>query len=168
MPKHIPLTYRAAEENDYNFVLSTWLKSYRQNNESARHIKPQIYFANHKRFIDRILDDSQCIIACNPEEPTQIFGYGVFEEAADQVALVHCIYVKLTYRRLGIGTDLLYTMLGAAQHDHALPVVISHLPDRSLPRGGEERPSSFWEILQPKWNLVYNPYLSGARYDAIA
>lgn len=140
---------RDTKPEDASFIYSTWLRCYQDTSSWARLMPSRIFFDNHKKVIQRILGDSHVLVAANPEDPDQVFGYIVFQASGGGVAVLHWVYVKETFRQLGIARDLFQVAKRIADHDESLPVAATHSNVR-------------WELLAPKWNLVFNPYLLGA------
>lgn len=147
--QYVPAHFREPTADDVAFIYNSWLKSFRGNSAWAKDIPAQIFYDNHKRVLARILGESGVVVACNPESPEQIFGYGVYQPTSAHVAVVHFVYVKHPFRRLGIGRAIHQTALRLAEHDDSLPSVATHI-------------TSAWEVLREKWNMVYNPYMIGA------
>ena len=148
---YVPVCYREFREDDEGFVYNSWLKSFRDGSPWADKIPAQIYFANHKKVLAKLLKESGVVIAANPECPDQIFGYGVYQPTAGNVTVLHYIYVKHSYRKLGVGADILRMIQRLSDHDMQLPMAATHIT------------SGNWETLRVKWNLIYNPYVLGAR-----
>lgn len=148
----VPVTYRSPTPDDEGFIYNSWLKSLHDPDNGspwAKMIRAQVFYANHKKVIAKILSEAGVLLACNPECTEQILGYGVYQPTSGKVAVLHYLYVKHPYRRLGIATGLFRTMLHLAEHDTMFPVVASHA-------------TSAWWHLKDKWNLIYNPYVIGA------
>ena len=135
----IEIQYRPITEDDMSFILNSWLKSYR-NSEFAKDLANPVYFENHSKIIQHLLAKSNVIIACNPEELTQIYGYSVFEQY-ESVTILHYIYVKFPYRKFGIAKNL----FSFAQPDPKEFTLISHIP-RNLDK------------LSKKFNLIFDLY----------
>lgn len=146
------VVYRAPTPADTSFIFNSWLKSFRSNSEWARAMPPAIYFDNHKRVVDRLLKECGVLVAANPEDPEQIFGYAVYQATAGNVTILHWLYVKHTYRRLGIGGEIFRTVRELTRHKPELPVVGTHY-------------TSLWNVLADKWRLVFNPYVMGADFE---
>ncbi len=144
-----PVVFREAQPADQGFIFNSWLKSFRANSEWAHAMPAQIYYDNHKRVVAQLLHDSSVLVAANPDDPDQIFGYVVYQPTLGHVAVLHWLYVKHTYRRLGIGGEVFRTALRLAQHDDTLPVVGTHF-------------TTLWSALADKWRLVFNPYVIGS------
>ncbi len=130
---------READPEDMPFVYSSWLKSLQP---FMHQIDKRIFFKQHKNLIDSILRRSSVMISCNPHEKDQIFGYVVYEPGS--VVVMHYIYTKHTYRRLGIANEL-YDLVSMSSKDNA-PMIASHY-------------SLALEEFLTKWDLIFNPYI---------
>lgn len=131
---------REHNEKDIPFIYKSWLVNFRDSNNLEALIDKQIYFDSHKKIIDKILEQSTCLIAANPDDEDQIFGYVIFDNYK-KLQILHYVYVKAPYRRLGIAS-LLKKL--AFKLPHA--IVTSHHTRMSM-------------VLRDKWNLVFNPYI---------
>lgn len=142
--------FRDANENDDGFIYNSWLKSYFDGGIWARHVPAQIFFDNHKKVVKTLLQNSRVIIACNPSDSSQIFGYSVIEKSYS-APTIHYMYVKLTYRRLGIARALMNEIL--EHYDPSLPVTVSHM-------------TRVLEEIRENKSVIYNPYTAmEARFD---
>lgn len=147
---------RAAKESDANFILSTWLKSYRES-DFAKSIPNEIYFSFHQTLINRILtnENTALTILCTPEDEDQILGYIVYNTKAP---IIFFTYIKYTFRRLGFGNmlfsavkaDMIKTLNLAEQNEHGerLLIMCTHK-------------FKMWGRIAAKYGLVYNPYIIG-------
>ena len=131
---------RPLTEEDYPFLYNSWLKSYRFS-PFAERITNTIYFEDHHKLIEKIIDNSKTLIACNPSDPSQLYGYIVAGEE-EGVLVVHFVYVKHTFRNMGIGK----TLLDAMGHDKEKAGVYTHHTRMA-------------DKLAAKYNFVYHPYL---------
>ena len=131
---------RTANDEDLPFIFNSWLKSYRTSH-FAEKITNTIYFSDHHKVVENILKDSVAMIACNADDPTQMYGYAVGSQT-DGIFVLHFIYVKHTFRSMGIGTLLLesygFDVENASVYTHHTRVA---------------------EKLAAKYNFVYHPYL---------
>jgi GNAT superfamily N-acetyltransferase len=131
---------RLAEESDVGFIFNSWLKSYRSS-YFAKPISNTIYFSEHHKVIEKLAKTSEILIACNQDDPSQIYGYACAERV-DGVFVIHYIYVKQTFRRMGVAKALLESF----DHDYSDAAVFTHN-------------TSIADKLAAKYNLVYHPYL---------
>lgn len=97
---------RAVQTADVPFLYNSWLKSYRDS-PSVTSIPNTLYYAGQHAVIEKLFEtpDVETVIACNPEDEGQIYGYVV---AAPGV--LHWLYVKHTFRGHGVGKMLLAEM----------------------------------------------------------
>jgi hypothetical protein len=65
-----------------------------------------VFFKKYKKQIIAIFGISKAIIACNPEDEDQIFGFVVYRFKID-LPIISCIFVKAPFRHMGIGTQLM-------------------------------------------------------------
>ena len=140
MSQNNPIRLRPLIEDDLAFIFNSWLKSYRFSH-LAEKITNTIYFADHHKVIERLIEDSKVVVACNEEDPSQVYGY-VVGGALDGIALLHFIYVKHTFRNMGVGK----TLLAAMGHDKEKAGVYTHHTRMA-------------DKLAAKYNFVYHPYL---------
>jgi GNAT superfamily N-acetyltransferase len=100
-----PVKIRLATDEDRGFIRCSFARSYRfahaPNLRAARSYKfdgPLLERA------DKWLDDPDCavVIACNPDDEYQIFGWAIITENT-----VHYVYVRRDYRNLGVASLLL-------------------------------------------------------------
>lgn len=138
MTSQIPISFRRARLEDGNFVFSSWLKSYR-GSDFAKHMTNDVYYGHHKSIVAALIAKSIILVACNPEDENQVFGYIVFEH--ERGCLVHWLYVKYTYRKLGVANALIGQLPNGSGG-----ITLTHIG------------RSFQE-LKAKYNLEYNPYL---------
>jgi len=134
------VTIRRPNPNDTSFIFNSWLKSFR-NSDWARPMHNNVYFTAHHALVTDLLNHSDTFIACSKKNPSEIFGYAVGQRI-DGVFTLHYIYVKHTYRQLGIGS-LLMSCFGRAGNELGCYTHHNHAASK----------------LSEKANLLYNPYL---------
>ena len=140
MEKNNSIRLRPLVEEDRSFIFSSWLKSYRFSHFGEK-ITNTIYFEEHHKIVERLLDNSKVLIACNESDPSQLYGYIVVEEEGG-ILVVHFLYVKHTFRNVGIGK----TLLDAVGHSTDKASVYTHHTRMA-------------DKLSSKYNFVYHPYL---------
>lgn len=140
-----PITYRRMEEGDTGFIFSTWLKSYR-NSEWAKSMSNDVFFSNHKEIVRKILANPNTTVTliCANDAPDQIYGY-VVAEIVGASAIVHFLYVKYNFRKMGMMGELMEE-LGYLSTPDAQSNFITHLPRN-------------YTTLKDKYSLEYCPYL---------
>ena len=127
-------------EDDLPFLYNSWLKSYRLSH-FAEKVTNTIYFQDHHKLVERILQNSKVLMACNPSDPSQLY-VSVVASSLDHISVVHFLYVKHTFRNMGVGK----TLLDATGHS----------PDKASVYTHHTRMA---EKLAAKQNFVYHPYL---------
>lgn len=94
---------RGLHPSDWNCILKSWLRAYRATRPSWRdyyqqkHHEIEVYRARGANFT----------IACDPEDPTTIFGW-----ACGEPPVIHFVYVKPYFRSQGIAKALVKSILG--------------------------------------------------------
>lgn len=106
------LQIRPALPTDHNFILATWLKSYRELGTSHPVPEKEIYYREHQEKIKYHLESSKCLIATT-DDTDQICGYICFNGDT-----VHYIFIKTVFRRFGIANQLLDAANTLRQFSH--------------------------------------------------
>ena len=135
-----PIRLRKAVQEDVGFIFNSWLKSYKYS-LFAKFITNTIYFAEQHKLIERLLKENETIIACNNDDPTQIYGF-INAGIVDGILCVNYVYVKQNFRQLGVGKAL----LNAFEHNVESASVYTHHTRMA-------------ERLAGRFNFVYHPYL---------
>lgn len=147
MTQSIPLIFRERNADDRNFIIASWMRGFRNASSWAHKIPSEVYSIRHEQLVKRLLNDSHSIVACSPDDPNQIFGFAIYQPSIESVSIIHWIYVKQMYRKLGIGNEIFREVLMRSGHDLKLPVAASH-----------ETRALDWAA--NKFNVIYNPYLA--------
>lgn len=141
MNKKDLMTLRAFQKDeDQNFILSTWLKGLYHGNRPERgdhscqhmseclecsklfdpyaEIPPDLFYATYAKVILKILElDSTIVsIACLKESEDVILGYSVISSSAAYPLMVHWVYVKHDWRKIGLLHDLLPDRIDCVTH----------------------------------------------------
>lgn len=109
-------TVRNPVGTDLAFIYASFLESYRYDSVIGRHCKNHVFFEAYSYVIDQLLIKSKVLICCHPETPECIFGYLIYDGN-----LIHYVFVKKIFRRLGIAELLFKTAFGdndALQYSH--------------------------------------------------
>jgi hypothetical protein len=139
--EELPIAIRKAAPSDISFIFSSWLKSFRDS-RFASAITTTIYYTEHHKVVERLLKTCDVYVACNPKDGTELFGY-ICAEKVDGILVVHYIYVKNTYRQLGLAK----TLLNQFSHNPSAAAIFTHNTRAS-------------EKLASRFNFVYSPYLA--------
>lgn len=139
---------RPVSKTDHALIYISLLRSYRKIGAGATGIPKEVFYNQHKLVVEKILENCLGICAVNPGDPHQIYGYVLFEPGP--FPILHYVYVKQTFRQMGLGNWLLGQIGQIVGPDgEAKPVVITH------------RTTVFRDYIEPKGNYTYNPYLLG-------
>lgn len=95
---------RPAVATDRAFIFATWLKSLRFGSE-LEEVPPDLYYEGQHRIIEQLLDRCMVLVAHAPEDPDTLLGWAVMDPLDGFV--LHYVYVKGAFRRLGIAKALL-------------------------------------------------------------
>ncbi len=141
-------TFRAGRPTDAHFLLSTWLKSYR-NSGPVTKIPNANYFQGHQDLIVYILSlqGTAVEVVCAKDDPDQIIGYVVYNTLAP---ILHYVYVKYPFRKLGLG-QMLVAMVKEHHRAGGLPLHCTHIARQ-------------WDVISRKLNLIFDPYNLGVSF----
>lgn len=145
--RKLPIKIRPATDNDVPFILNSWLKSYRDNGPIAQNVPNTIYYAGHHKILQKIIRRSQVLVACDEKDESQIFGYASAERI-DGHFVLHFVYIKQQFRKMGIGTSL----LNMFEHDPSTVSIFTHHTRMA-------------ERMHMKYNMVYHPYVILVDYE---
>lgn len=99
--------FRTLEPDDYNFVLSSWARSFRGSKWAGNvpnHRQPGVV----KDEIDSLLSRGATItVAVFEEDPTYIIGWCCHELSKGGVSVIHYVFVREDDRESGMATELL-------------------------------------------------------------
>lgn len=147
MESYIPALTRRVFEEDLSFIYHSWLKSYRSSwakgLNPSRYMDKDRYYNGQKLMISQCLERSVVLVAVNPEDAFQIFGYVVGEPGL----VVHYLYVKEPFRRMGIATLLVDGLKKQCNWTPNDPIIATH------------GTSVFHDVIAEKYGVEYDPYL---------
>lgn len=98
-------TIRLATEDDLRFVHSSWHTNFWKV-WANKHVQREHYNGGMDRRIERLLKRSKTLVAFFPEVPDEVLGWSCMEGDT-----LHYVYVKATYRRVGIGSGLTHGLV---------------------------------------------------------
>jgi ribosomal protein S18 acetylase RimI-like enzyme len=143
----LPVKIRAVNQQDVPFIFNSWLKSFRETGYLCNPVSNTIYFENHHKLIQKILQRATVYVACDEKYPDQIFGY-IVAEKIEGVFVLHYVYIKHNFRKSGIAKSL----LNSFDHDTVHASCCTHLTKAA-------------EKLTPKYNMIYHPYIILVDYE---
>lgn len=92
---------RKMNDEDRSFIFATWLRCYKHDSPLTKYIRRDLFFARHKAVIEKILASCEVDVACDGNDKDLIFGY-----IAHEKGIIHFVYVKEPFRKLGIAKKL--------------------------------------------------------------
>ncbi len=136
----VEIDFREASPKDVDFIKSSYLRSFRVCGDNTR-MTNDVYYYNYGKVIERLMSRCKCLIACDVEDGFHIYGY-VLYEMIDDVPVVHYVYVKYTFRHLGIAKSLVKEAIG----ETCTTIAKSHV-------------ARIYDHLKKKHDIHYNPFL---------
>ena len=136
---------RGAHSGDVPFVLNSWLKSFRDGNDSAASVPGPLYYPAQEQHARRLLELSVCFIAANQADPNQILAWAAVGRTGFSTGslVLHYLYVKKPFRKLGAASLLLNHIGPELQYKSCHTRAMAHLDSRKL---------------------IFYPYLAGAMF----
>lgn len=116
----IPFAFRAATETDRPLVLQSWLRTWR---EEQKHMRSDSYYRQAHSLFTQILDKFGAVVAVNPEDPDQIYGFAVAAYLSNDEWVLFWIQTKSLYAKLGIGKALYKFIRGDRPHGPICPFI---------------------------------------------
>lgn len=116
MSDALDLQWREVREDDRNYILSSWLRSYADCPEFCRH-RRDVFFAIYEPVVKRLLARSTVAIAWDPTLPSTVLGW----LAVEGEDVVHYWHTKRRFRRMGVATWMLREL-------RQLPALYTHQP----------------------------------------
>lgn len=96
------LKKRPTRQSDNNFILSSWLQSYQRQ---FRNVHIDVYFKHYRPMVEKILSVSRGVVMHPGDDDDHILGFCIYRFLSD-TPVVSFIYVKHTYRNMGIGREM--------------------------------------------------------------
>lgn len=141
METKLPIQIRPINQLDVGFLFNSWLKSFR-GAFFVKDIHPKTYYGLHHKVIGSLLQTADTMVACDPNDSTQIYGFICAEQLQGSL-VVHYIYVKHTYRNLGIA-NLLLQQFKVSDNGISFYTHHNHVSHK----------------LAAAYSFLYNPYLA--------
>ncbi len=127
---------REYRPSDFNFIAHSFLRSQRARQGGL----DSLYYPVFKERLETMLRISKVHVMCAEADLDQIAGYVITSKIADW-DVVHYLYVKHPFRRLGLAKDALKHVL---QSFGERPTICTHLPKN-------------WPSLAEKYKLIFDP-----------
>lgn len=140
---NFPINIRDARESDRAWIMSTWLDANRRS-PLANYLSNTVYFGEHRKYIEKLIASSINYVAAWDKDDDQLFGW-ICGDRIDDAFVVHFLYTKQKFRRLGIAQKLLCA-LGYIPGE---PIIATHVTYIYTDTG-----------LSKRKNIVNNPYVA--------
>jgi GNAT superfamily N-acetyltransferase len=111
MHQGVDIHIRQAGPEDVSLIYSTWLLGLRFGNGYFREIKKSSYFDKYKHVVTALLHRSHVSVACLASDPDVVLGYAVYSTDT-----LHWVFVKKSWRKLGIAKRLVPSSIRTASH----------------------------------------------------
>ncbi len=98
---------RKAEADDFPLVLDSWIKSVRDSPWAGNVPNNMAMAVLQESLKQLMLRGAKVLVAANPDRPQQIVGWICAEPGRESEKVVHAVYTKRPFRRLGIAKQLL-------------------------------------------------------------
>lgn len=158
MNNQAPVQFRPPTPDDVQFIISSWLKSSR-NNDFTNYISNEIYFKYMEHLVKTVINRSMVSMVCNPKDSKQVYGYVVYEFIGD-IFVLNFIYIKYTFRNLKISESLLKAVYPKFGEEDCFITFIDRTMTRIVYGDKPEIKRSSWFIKnREKYKLNYNPFI---------
>jgi len=145
---------RAAKKDDIQFITANWGHSYRDA-PFVRGVPNSVYWFYHHKIMETLLPRSTVLIACNAEDPNQILAF-LCAEMWDTCLVIHYIYVKKIYQKVGLATRLVNAMKESERPSHiqytSKTQDIFPIERKMKERGMTYNPYLLYAALPPGWD----------------
>lgn len=137
--RKVPLKLRAPSNEDLNFILNSWLKSFRNSSFGSPQCNA-VYYKNQQLLIKALLSQNLITVACSEQDDNHIYGYCVFNYLPGDILCIHYLYTKFSFRKMGIARRIVDSIQKVD-----MPVLYTHH-------------TKFAELLKNKLSIIYDPY----------
>lgn len=138
---------RNANAGDVAFIFSSWINSYNDANYESKRTRTSIEKPEKHLEIEELIrnPNTTVVVACNPEDPDQFFGFACGTTVQDPVSKVqylvlHYVYVKQNFRNKKLATSLIQSLPGYEENKIFFCSQITYT----------------WEKIMPKFKCVFN------------
>ena len=133
---------RPYSNGDEGIVVANWARQIRRLDPFSA-MSPEAFRRHVHQVVVPLLSRAPTVMACCPEEPSQVYGFICGETSGDEQVL-HFLYVRSTWRRGGVATTLLRFLFPALGNQ----LLWFTYPARAARYHSE------------RWRLSFNPYMA--------
>lgn len=145
----INYSFRVADPTDYNYILRTWIMTWR-NEDQNRVIPNTVFYKQANSLFRTILEKFGAIIVCSPEYPDLILGFAISAYMDNGDWVLFWIHIKSLYAQLGIGEQLYRFIKGNRKSGPIVPFVRKKMRKNIPKYGALEAPYYIDKILNMK------------------
>lgn len=103
------LAIRDAVPSDEDFIYHSWLNHYQANSYFAKRIPKKTFMKFHSLVANNAMNRAGIVKKIAGDNEFTIYGY-VIAESVNDSPIIHYIYVRPEYQRLGIGLALINSL----------------------------------------------------------
>jgi hypothetical protein len=105
--KDMPVTVRGMLPDDVNYIIDSWVQSYRHSPDMQA-VDDNLYKVEMRNRVYREVAQNKVLVACNPQVQNSIYGWICFipPQVFGHLPVVSYVYVKSSVWRRGIGSGL--------------------------------------------------------------
>jgi len=129
-------------DDDRPYIATSMLQSIKRSYPFDM-VPQAIYYYPQKKIIQQLLDKCTTLVACFPEDPSEIIGYIIYQ-FFDQIPIIHYLYVRTIHWNKKIANTILKQVL----RDNMNTVIVTSISD-------------FFPQLKhrfPPYKFVYDPF----------
>jgi hypothetical protein len=133
------IAIREGTPNDHTFIFATMLRGVYYGCPQLNLIPKDTFMANYHKIVETLLSlpTTKIKVACLPDDPECVVGYAL----GDERGVVHFIFVKTAWRKLGIAGLLFKSLPTVKWVTH-----LTHLGER---------------LLKKQRGVRFNPFIMG-------
>ncbi len=133
---------RKFKETDRDFITRSILMSFMHGSKEVQKINRDSYMQAHNGTLNKLIDNCESLIICDPEDEDLIYGFIIYENG-EKFDVLHYIYVRKAFRKNRFAAELLSKVFKKRN------LAVSHMTDEFKPA----RLKKLWE------KVIYDPYL---------
>lgn len=107
MSQRPPIGLRYATAADEPFIIDSWMRCNKSHSPLVQHVDSRAYETHHRPLVRQLVERSQTFVAYATAVPDELVGFICGDRSADTGLVVHFVYVKRAYRRVGVARELL-------------------------------------------------------------
>ncbi len=149
------ISVRAAVETDHNFIYATWLRGLYYGNSFFKLSDKNEFMERYEHVIRNLLfrGSVETRVACLNDDPDAIIGYSLVEQYPN-ISVLHWVFVKPEWRRVGVASDLIPDSVSAVTH-----IVDSICQLKLKDKAKSEKYLSNYEMKLKNKKLTFKPFL---------